>query len=195
MLVGIKRVLGGYRLRELMVRVAEEYLWWLIKSLPGLEGVFLRYLFLKATTRRLDGFCWIGRGCTIVNSFGLSIGKGFATSTNILMDGLAGIEIGDNTGIGPNSVIIAQEHSMMSPARFGADEAYRSKGIRIGSNVWIGANCFIKAGVTLGDHAVVGACSNVIQDVPPNGRVIGSPARPYFQVMREFTRPSQRPGQ
>ena len=64
--------------------------------------------------------------------------------------------------------------------------AHRLKPIRIGSRVWIGANCFVKAGVVLGDDAVVAANSNVIEDVPPKGQVIGSPARPYFQVLREM---------
>jgi acetyltransferase-like isoleucine patch superfamily enzyme len=66
------------------------------------------------------------------------------------------------------------------------EEAYRRRPIRIGSNVWIGSNCYIKAGVTIGDNAVVGACSSVVSDVPANGRVIGVPARPYVQAMRDL---------
>jgi acetyltransferase-like isoleucine patch superfamily enzyme len=188
MLVGVRRILGGYTPGQLLVRLAEEYLWWLVRGLPGFEGVCLRYLFLKITTKRLDGFCWISRGCTIVNGFGLSIGRGFTTNSNVLLDALGGIEIGEYCGIGPNTVLIAQEHAMVSPTGFGSREAYRRKPIRIGSNSWIGANCFIKAGVTIGEDVVVGACSNVVSDLPAHARVIGSPARPYAQVMREFAR-------
>jgi acetyltransferase-like isoleucine patch superfamily enzyme len=186
MIPNVKHILSQYSLKEFLIRGAEEYIWWIIRNWPGFEGVVLRYLFLKCTTKRLAGFCWISRGCTIVNSYGLSIGKNFATNQNVLIDALGGIEIGDNTGIGPNCVIIAQEHSMLSKEGYASRQAYRRKSIKIGSNVWIGSNCFIKAGVTIGDHAVIGACSNVITDVPANGRVIGSPARPYVEVMREF---------
>lgn len=189
MLDNVRRRLGAYTPKQLMVRVAEEYVWWVLRSLPGFGGVWLRYLFLKCTTARLEGFCWITQGCTIVNSYNLSIGKGFAINRNVLLDAMGGIEIGDNSGIGPNCVLISHEHSMVSPDPFG-EESYRKRPIRIGSDVWIGANCFIKAGVTVGDRAVVAACSSVLQDVPPHGWVIGSPARPYTQVMREHLRGS-----
>jgi maltose O-acetyltransferase len=186
MLAGIRHVLAGYSFKQLAVRIAEEYVWWLIRSLPGFEGVYLRYLFLKCTAKRLDGFCWISQGCTISNSPGLSIGKKFATNRNMLLDGLGGIEIGDNVGIGPNVVIISQEHSMLAPDHYFGTAAVKKRTIRIGNDVWIGSNCFIKAGITIGDKAVVAACSNVIADVPPNGRVIGSPARPYTDALRDL---------
>jgi acetyltransferase-like isoleucine patch superfamily enzyme len=185
-LPNIRLVLGQYTLRQLLVRFAEEYLWWLIRSLPGFEGIFLRYLFLKLTARKLDGFCWISQGCTLSNSYGLSIGRNFATNRNLLIDGIGGIEIGDDTGIGPNCVILSHEHTMLTSGDYSGEPAYRKRPIQIGSRVWIGANTFIKSGVTLGDGCVIGACSNVVTDVPPNARVIGSPARPYTEVMREM---------
>jgi acetyltransferase-like isoleucine patch superfamily enzyme len=191
-LVDVKGVLAGYSVGQLFVRFAEEYLWWIIRSWPGFEGVYARYLFLKITCRRLDGFCWIAQGCSIVNSHSLSIGKGFATSRNVMIDALGGIEIGDDTGIGPNTVILALEHRMISPGGPFGPTARRQQPVRIGSRVWIGANCFIKAGVTVGDDAVVGACSNVVADVPMHGRVIGSPARSYFEVARDMAARTRR---
>ena len=186
MLSGVGHILAGYSFKQFAVRVAEEYIWWVVRSLPGFEGVFLRYLFLKCTSKRLDGFCWISQGCTLSNSYGLSIGKKFATNKNVLLDAIGGIEVGDNTGIGPNTVIISQEHSMLAPDHYFGLAAVKRKPIRIGSDAWIGSNCFIKAGITIGDRAVVAACSNVIADVPPNGRVIGSPARPYTDALRDW---------
>ena len=186
MIPNFRGLLAGYSAKQFLVRLAEEYLWWIIRSWPGFEGVAFRYLFLRCTARRVDGFCWISQGCTISNSHGLSIGKNFATARNVLIDAIGGIEIGDGTGIGPNTVILAQEHTMLTAGNYGDDRAYRKRPVKIGSGVWIGANCFIKAGISIGDGAVVAACSNVIADVPPNGRVIGSPARPYLEVMREL---------
>lgn len=184
MLTSVRRRLAAYTWKQILVRVAEEYVWWLIRSLPGFLGLWLRYLFLKCTTKRLDGFCWISQGCVFYNSYNLSIGREFAINRNVLIDAMGGVEIGDKTGIGPNCVLIAHEHGMFSQEYF-SEASRKLKPIRLGSDVWIGSNCFIKAGVTIGDRAVVAACSNVIEDVPPNGRVIGSPARPYLQVIRE----------
>ena len=188
MLSNVRRILSQYRTRQILVRIAEEYLWWIIRSWPGFEGVALRYLFLKCTTEKLAGFCWISQGCSIANSYGLKIGKNFATNRNVLIDAIGGVEIGDNVGLGPNVVIISQEHSMLSDGGYFGEEQYRRKPIRIGDDAWIGANSFIKAGVAIGARAVVGACSNVITDVPENGRVIGSPARPYTEALRELLR-------
>ena len=184
-LLGVRNVLRGYSLKQFLARVAEEYLWWVVRSLPGAEGVYLRYLFLKCTTRRLDGLCWISQGCQIVNGHGLSIGKNFATNRNVLIDALGGIEIGDDVGIGPNSVLLSQDHVMLTKRAFD-EQSHRRRRTVIGSRVWIGANCFIKPGVTIGDGAVIGACSNVVEDVPAGGSVIGSPARPLFRAMREL---------
>ncbi len=188
MLANVRRIVSQYSLRHMAVRFAEEYIWWIIRSWPGFEGLSLRYIFLKCAAKRVEGFCWISQGCTIVNSYGLSIGKDFATNRNVLIDAVGGIEIGDNVGVGPNSVILSHEHGMLSQEDYFGEHCYRQKPVRIGDGAWIGANCFIKAGVTIGARAVVGACSNVITDVPENGRVIGSPARPYTDALRELLR-------
>lgn len=47
----------------------------------------------------------------------------------------------------------------------------------IGNDVWIGQNVFIRAGVKIGDGAVIGACSCVLHDVPPYAVCAGVPAR------------------
>lgn len=50
-----------------------------------------------------------------------------------------------------------------------------SKGaIRIGNDVWTGADAFITAGVTIGDGAVIGARSMITRDVPPYAVVVGT---------------------
>ena len=47
----------------------------------------------------------------------------------------------------------------------------------IGNDVWIGDQCFIKAGVKVGDGAVIGAHAVVTHDVPPYAIVAGNPAK------------------
>ena len=49
--------------------------------------------------------------------------------------------------------------------------------VKIGNDVWIGQDAFIKGGVTIGDGAVIAAHAVVTKDVPPYAIVGGVPAK------------------
>ena len=90
------------------------------------------------------------------------------------------IFIGDHTMIGPNVTLITTGHPIRPDLR--ERVAQFSEPIRIGRNVWIGANVTVLTGVTIGDNAVIGACSLVTRDVPADCVAVGTPAR----VVREI---------
>ena len=50
----------------------------------------------------------------------------------------------------------------------------------LGPDVWIGQGAFVKAGVTIGPGAIIGARATVLRDVPPYAIVVGTPG----QVLR-----------
>jgi len=54
--------------------------------------------------------------------------------------------------------------------------------IDIRDNCQIGVRATILHGVTIGPNAIVGACSVVTKDVPPNTVVAGNPARPICTI-------------
>ena len=47
--------------------------------------------------------------------------------------------------------------------------------VKIGNDVWLGKNCIIFGGVTIGDGAVIGAGAIVTNDVPEYSVVVGNP--------------------
>lgn len=55
---------------------------------------------------------------------------------------------------------------------------YRYAPVRIGSDVFIGANVVVLPGVTVGDHCVIGAGSVVTRSIPDGTVVAGNPAHP-----------------
>jgi acetyltransferase-like isoleucine patch superfamily enzyme len=59
-----------------------------------------------------------------------------------------------------------------------ARQALRGGGLRIGSGSHIGENACLLGPLTIGSHAVVGAGSIVLSDVPDFTVVVGAPARP-----------------
>lgn len=57
--------------------------------------------------------------------------------------------------------------------------------IKVGNNVFIGADSMIMYGVTIGDNVVIGARSVVTRDIPSNSLVVGSPAR-VIKTINEY---------
>ena len=47
----------------------------------------------------------------------------------------------------------------------------------IGADTWVGANCVIRSGVSIGVGAVIGASSVITKDVEPYSIVVGTPGR------------------
>lgn len=94
----------------------------------------------------------------------------FGQNTNI--HGGGGIEIGENVIFGANCYLVASNHNFRSkelPIMLQGD--YR-KGIKIGSNVWLGGNVTILDGVTIGNNCVIGAGSVITKDIPNNTKII-----------------------
>ena len=70
------------------------------------------------------------------------------------------IEIGDNCQFSPNVQIYDHDHDFRVAGGIGLMK-YKSSPIKIGNNVWIGANTVILRGTTIGDNCVVGAGSTL----------------------------------
>ena len=87
------------------------------------------------------------------------------------------VVIGKWCAIGYNTFIFAITHDPLMPTGPEDQRPAVEGDIIIGDHVWVGANCYIREGVTIGDNAVIGANSVVTRDVPPYAIVGGAPAR------------------
>jgi acetyltransferase-like isoleucine patch superfamily enzyme len=119
--------------------------------------------------------------CFIVGNDGtLILGNhiGMSCSTIVCRDR---IEIGDHVHIGGNCEIYDTDfHDLDFRKRTKVPEDYstvRSRPIFIRQNSFIGAHSTILKGVTIGEGAIIGACSVVTRDIPSYEIWAGNPIR------------------
>ncbi len=105
------------------------------------------------------------------------IGEGTTIGQNSTFYGHGGIEIGKNTLIAMNCIIVSSNHQIPSRNESIKNMKDTLLPVKIGSDVWIGARVTILGGVIIGDGCVVGAGSLVTKDLPPYSVSIGTPAK------------------
>ncbi len=126
------------------------------------KGSFIQdHVYLRAG---MNGSILIGNNVAI-NSFARLFGHG-------------GITVGDNSQIGPGATLTTTSHDMDK------DMVATFRPIMIGEWSWIGANAIILAGITIGNHVVIGAGSVVTKDIPDYSVAVGSPAKVIKQIDR-----------
>lgn len=88
------------------------------------------------------------------------------------------ISIGNNCLISQHITMVTTNHLIRKNTPINEQSWSTDKiDIKIGNDVWIGANSVILPGVNINDGAVIGAGSIVTKDVPKNAIVLGNPAR------------------
>lgn len=102
-------------------------------------------------------------------------GFAFLNYNCVILD-TAPVHIGNAVFIAPGTVISAAGHAM-DPGQRSREAVGVSAPIVIEDDVWIGANCTICPGVTIGRGSVIGAGSTVVRDIPAGVVAMGTPCR------------------
>lgn len=91
----------------------------------------------------------------------------------------AKVFIGDDVLIGPHVVVNTGNHVYAKLDKTIRQQGHDEKEVRIGNDVWIGANSVILKGAVVPDKCVIGACSLVLEtDILLAGHVYaGNPLR------------------
>ncbi|WP_374948248.1 acyltransferase [Mucilaginibacter sp.] len=183
-----------------------------IKSNPGLKK-FVHSLIVNK--RRAEPWFWIkwfvnpfvhkrGKGTVVkyyarldvypFNDFRLG-SKVIIEDFAVINNGVGGVLVGNNVGIGLSNVIIGPvtlgnyvmlaQNIVISGLNHGFEDIttpprlqkVTTKQITVHDNVWIGANSSVTAGVTIGKNAIIGAGSVVTKDIPEYCVAVGNPAR------------------
>lgn len=107
----------------------------------------------------------------------IHIGEGFGMTGGCIVANCE-VRIGDRVMIGANSMISDTDfHPLEASLRRDQPTAGSSSPIHIGDDVFIGAQCIVLKGVSIGAGTVVGAGSVVTQSLPAGVIAGGCPAR------------------
>ena len=114
---------------------------------------------------------WVEGSLTIGDSVGIS-------STAIICN--HSITIGNHVTIGGNTVIYDTDFHSLDPKVRKSENDHvnaKKKPVIIMDNVFIGAHTTILKGVSIGENSIIGACSVITKNIPPNEIWAGNPAR------------------
>jgi acetyltransferase-like isoleucine patch superfamily enzyme len=141
------------------------------RSLPLADALFDRW----ERARKL-GF---GNGTSVYDSCvvlgNVNVGENTWIGPNTVLDGSGGLEIGNNCSISAGVQIYS--HDSVKWAVSGGTEQYEYEKTGIGSNCYIAPNVIIAKGVSLGDGCIVGANSFVKSSFPAGSKLAGNPAK------------------
>ncbi len=106
----------------------------------------------------------------------IHVGDYFLANYNVTILDRAEFRAGDYVWIGPGTLISTVGHPLTPKGR--REFLGIAKPITIGCDVWIGGNCTILPGVTIGNNVIIAAGAVVSKDIPDNTLAGGVPARP-----------------
>jgi acetyltransferase-like isoleucine patch superfamily enzyme len=126
--------------------------------------------FAHAGSIEIGESCYLGEGSRIWSAAKVKIGNRVLISHSVNIHDTDGHPLDSHKRHEHFTQIVTTGH----PKK---DIDLPSKPIHIHDDAWIGFNCTILKGVTIGEGAIVGASSVVTSDVPPFSIVAGNPAR------------------
>jgi putative colanic acid biosynthesis acetyltransferase WcaF len=144
----------------------------LFRPTPKRIGKNWRVFLLKIFGCKFSGDALIAPSVKILEPWNLVIGKYVAIGSDVSIYNHAVVNLGDNVIISQGTELCTSSHdySLNSmPLTF--------LPITIKEHCWITSHCFIHPGVTVGEGAVIGACSVVNKDVEEWTVNAGNPCR------------------
>ena len=121
----------------------------------------------------------MGRQCKIVvyPNATLTIDDNVTLTDNDYIQCMGEMNIGSDIGFAPYCFVIDYNHDYKQKKLVDRRKKHFVKNVMIKDNAWIGAHVVILPGVTIGEHAVIGANSTVTKSICDYGIAVGNPAK------------------
>jgi len=151
-------------------------LWWVVQgTLFALSPQFLygwRRFLAKLFGAKIGKNVLLRPSVKMTYPWKVSIGDNSWIGDDVVLYSLGEIEIGSNTVVSQKGYICTGSHDYDK-----ADFPIYAKKITIGSQCWLATDVSVAPGISIGDGAVVGARSSVIDNLDAFSVYVGSPAK------------------
>ena len=165
---------GGRDNREVVL----EELWYWVEGilgwLPGRLGRLIRS-FAYRPWLQADGGLDLSEHVHLRYPAGLRCGRGVSIGRLSQITATEGITLGDDVIIGPQVIMVSNNHVWSDPDRTIRSQGLAGAPIVVERDVWIGGQAVVLAGVTIGEGSVIAAGAVVTRDIPPWSVVTGVP--------------------
>lgn len=132
----------------------------------------------------------LNRRCNLVTTregASITIGKNSGITGGSIV-AAASVVIGENVLMGAYCTIIDNDFHQSDPNKRNEYNII-SKPVIIEDNVFLGFNCLVQKGVTIGKNSVIGANSVVVNNIPPNSIAMGNPCKLIMKRSWESSSP------
>jgi len=150
----------------------------------GKNNIFKKYSKISVDYKSNNQYLMIGNSNTfdcmsVIRTQGgnITIGNNNYFGDRCQIMGLGNVEVKDNCMIAANVFISSSNHDCSNPQSDDYLLKEIGKKTTIGNHVWIGANCVIVAGVSIGDYSIIGAGSVVTKDISAYHIAVGNPCK------------------
>ncbi|MHB1468912.1 MAG: acyltransferase [Solirubrobacteraceae bacterium] len=127
---------------------------------------------------KIGRWAWIGDGSKIrVHEGEVEIGAKTVMGQECTISAYESVKIGRECIIADRVMLIDFDHGMVEVERPIRVQGIYKRDVAVGHNVWMGYGACVLRGVSVGENSVIGSCSVLTGDVPPNAVVGGVPAR------------------
>lgn len=157
---------------ERLLRMLWEFCWFFFCSWTPKPLNEWRLFWLRVFDAKINGSPFVHQRARISVPWNLTMHDRACLGDRANAYSLGPIEIGARATVAQEAYLSTGSHAFSQPGM-----PLVTAKIIIGEDAFIGARAFVLSGVTVGARSVVGACSVVTRDVPPDVVAAGNPCK------------------
>ncbi len=164
--------LSAWSIDERFLRILWEWCWFILCRWTPKPANSWRLFWLGVFNAKIEGTPFVHQRTRIEIPWNLTLHERCCLGDSANAYSLAEIEIGAGATVAQEVYLSTGSHDFTH-----SGIPLVTAKITVGPDAFIGARAFVMPGVTIGARAIIGACSVVTKDVPPNVIAAGNPCR------------------